>query len=120
MVSVMYIIHTKSNCTHDITHPHQTESITTVERDLHSSSAGTLPIPSHIPAPLVISRPLAIPISPIVHSLARPAAIDTAHLTPALTITAATLAIGAAALGRLALDAAAALACTSRPHRGNE
>ena len=117
----MYIIHTKSNCTHDITHPHQTESITTVERDLHSSSAGTLPIPSlHIPAPLVISRPLAIPIPKCAPSLARPAAIDTAHLTPALTITAATLAIGAAALGRLALDAAAALACTSRPHRGNE
>ena len=120
MVSVMYIIHTKSNCTHDITHPHQTESITTVDCDLHSSSAGTLPIPSlHIPASLVISPP-GHPHPQMCTSLARPAAIDTAHLTPALTITAATLAIGAAALGRLALDTAAALACTSRPHRGNE
>ena len=95
--------------------PLQPSSVTYTVRALALSQyrPSTFPLPS-------LSRPLAIPISPIVHSLARPAAIDTAHLTPALTITAATLAIGAAALGRLALDAAAALACTSRPHRGNE
>ena len=75
--------------------------------------------PSTFPLPSLSLAPWPSP-SQLCTSLARPAAIDTAHLTPALTITAATLAIGAAALGRLALDAAAALACTSRPHRGNE
>ena len=75
--------------------------------------------PSTFPLPRYLA-PWPSPHPQLCTSLARPAAIDTAHLTPALTITAATLAIGAAALGRLALDAAAALARTSRPHRGNE
>ena len=76
--------------------------------------------PSTFPLPSLSLAPWPSPHPQLCTSLARPAAIDAAHLTPALTITAATLAIGAAALGRLALDTAAALARTSRPHRGNE